>query len=418
MLHVCRYMCILILYTILVSRIDGCCRHVAASLFDIMEFQADNQVSSVTSGICCWKQRVVNQQSAVSAMELPSALDTSETSRFAVQEDAHRDLDDTQIHLPPVLSFIESVKHNCPQACMLDACEIRKKEVRETMDLSVPTPSEKFNIFLSCHQCQLNHCSEECFEEFETFLHYSQQEISHIEEATRGQHLNTNWLNMRKHLLTSSIFKKVCHSRNEIKTAISLLNGATFSEDSLPQHIEFGRRFEDKARNQFLKAHKYEHKSSNIIIPGLMMNSEYPLLGASPDGILLCDKCGGKALVEIKCISSKRNFQPCTALLLTNVAEKRDGNIVMNVKHSYYYQIQGQMAISGIKKCHVVAYTHKGIHVMTVPFDHEFWGEVSTTLNDFYKNTYFHIQCAPYILQRCWVTELICPANCSALQQL
>ena len=47
--------------------------------------------------------------------------------------------------------------------------------------------------------------------------------------------------------------------------------------------------------------------------------------------------------------------------------------IAINPKHAYYYQIQGQMVMTGIKLCHLVGYTLKEIYAVKVPFDQQFW---------------------------------------------
>ena len=50
-------------------------------------------------------------------------------------------------------------------------------------------------------------------------------------------------------------------------------------------------------------------------------------------------------------------------MLCSKVFEQgSDGTITINKKHQYYFQIQAQMAVTGIKKCSLVGYTHKGIH--------------------------------------------------------
>ena len=224
---------------------------------------------------------------------------------------------------------------------------------------------------------------------------YSELESAQIEEATRGQDQNQNWHNMRKYLLTSSVFKKICHSQNPIKTAVSLLNGPGFSDDNVPQHIQFGYKFENKARTQFMRTHQYHHRECTIQVPGFIVHSAFPFLGTSPGGILSCNKSCGKALVEVKCLSSKINFQPTTALIMN---KDDDGKVAMNTSHGYYYQIQGKMAISGIHKCHLVAYTHKGIHVMTINFDPEFWQSVHAKLMEFYQYSYFPVLHAPFII--------------------
>ena len=355
---------------ILICRIDGCCRHAAATLFEVMDFQADNNVASVTSGLCVWKQRIINTPSAVLAAELPSALDTREHSRAALQEEGHRATHIEQGHGPPLEIFLNSVKQHTPGACMLDAWEVRHHNNSSHVDLPVLATEAKMSVFLSCHNCSNGtFCDEECWQELESYMVYSELESAQIEEATRGQHQNQNWHNMRKYLLTSSVFKKICHSQNPKKTAFSLLNGPGFSDDNVPQHIQFGYKFENKARTQFMRTHQYHHRECTIQVPGFIVHSAFPFLGTSPDGILSCNKCGGKALVEVKCLSLKRNFQPTTALIMNKVAKKDDdGKVVMNTSHGYYYQIQGQwhtqMSPGGI-------YTQRN-----TCYDHQFWSRI------------------------------------------
>ena len=51
-------------------------------------------------------------------------------------------------------------------------------------------------------------------------------------------------------------------------------------------------------------------KSSDFVI-----SSDYPFLGASPDGLVSCDCCG-EGLVEIKCPFRYRNMTPDCAIAL------------------------------------------------------------------------------------------------------
>ena len=41
--------------------------------------------------------------------------------------------------------------------------------------------------------------------------------------------------------------------------------------------------------------------------------------------------------------------------------------------HKYFAQIQGQLGIVGCSKCELVVFTTKGIHVIDVPFDVDYY---------------------------------------------
>jgi hypothetical protein len=54
-------------------------------------------------------------------------------------------------------------------------------------------------------------------------------------------------------------------------------------------------------------------------------------------------------------------------------------------RHKYFYQIHGQLAVSGLEKCILVAYTQKGIYTVDVTFDKDFWDEAERRLSNFYR---------------------------------
>ena len=380
-----------------ISRADGCCRHVAATLFEIQRYQNDREQLSVTSGSCIWTPKAGPSTGAVKAIGLKVGRDD--------MDDSHSDMNDVDDEnvigdKPSVASFMETVKQHFPDACILDTYEVREKIPAKVPTLDVLTPQNLVDIFIAGHDCiESDNCTDTCLDELEQCLTYAPEDILKIEKATRGQAENENWHVMRNRIVTASKFKLVCHSTNETKTAINLLTGRSFNPDYPPVHIRFGQDFESTARDRFLKAHKYHHRSCHIDLVGLYMHPDYPFLGASPDGILCCKDCG-KSLVEIKCLSSKRNFSPSTALLLNNVCiRKQDDTIAINPKHAYYYQIQGQMAMTGIKLSHLVGYTLKGIYAVQVPFDQRFWDTLSEKLRQFYRCAYYpllHVRSSHY----------------------
>ena len=344
---------------------------------------------------CQWEPKAVPGIEAVRVSELRINLDKAD-------DECQSDDETVQgiIAMPSAAAFIEAVKKHQPDACMLDAYERLPQKAQVIEEMPVMTPQSKLDIFLSCHTCNIDgFCDNTCFEELSLFMRYSEEENAPIESTTRGQASNANWHIMRENLLTPSSFKTICHSTNGTKTAVALFNGPTFDQSNPPVHIRFGQRFEAVARDQFMKAHKYNHQSCKVNIPCLCMNTEYPFLAASPDGVLSC-KEGPQALVEIKCLSSKRNFNSSLALVRADICKRQDGALVMNTKHQYYYQVQGQMALTGIHQCHLVGFTNKGIAVVTVNFDPLFWEIIHKKLTNFLCTAHLPMLTATYVNQR------------------
>ena len=67
----------------------------------------------------------------------------------------------------------------------------------------------------------------------------------------------------------------------------------------------WGCQHENEALNTFSLKMKSQHTNFKIEQCGLFLNPEFPYLGASPDGLALCDCCECM-LVEIKCPYCKR----------------------------------------------------------------------------------------------------------------
>jgi len=81
-----------------------------------------------------------------------------------------------------------------------------------------------------------------------------------------------------------------------------------FSRDSLqPQDIshlpavKWEIEKEEIARSAYVAKVSVLHQGFECQSSGLVVNCRYPHLGASPDGLVSCDCCFGKGIVEIKC---------------------------------------------------------------------------------------------------------------------
>ena len=121
----------------------------------------------------------------------------------------------------------------------------------------------------------------------------------------------------------------------------------------------------------------------------LCKDDQCSFLGCSPDGIIDCRICG-RFLLEVKCSFKYKSFHPRTALKMSSICTENDnGTLSLKTSHPYFYQIQGQMAVTGISKCVLVFYTHKGIHCVDIDFSDDFWRQCREKLMSFYSQSYF-----------------------------
>lgn len=121
---------------------------------------------------------------------------------------------------------------------------------------------------------------------------------------------------------------------------------------------------------------------------GLFINPNYPFLGASPDGLI-----GADAIVEVKCTFAAREMNIKPGKMFPFLMNNDDGEIVVNPRHKFFAQIQGQLAISQRLRCYFVVYTFKQVSVTEVTFDEQVWNDsMLPKLQYFYEKHY-----CPYV---------------------
>ena len=69
-----------------------------------------------------------------------------------------------------------------------------------------------------------------------------------------------------------------------------------------------------------------------------------------------------------------------------SIVSRKNGKPKLKHTHNYYYQVQGQLAITGRLWCDFIIYTAKDICVERILFDSEFWSSMEAKLVDFYIN--------------------------------
>jgi len=92
-------------------------------------------------------------------------------------------------------------------------------------------------------------------DKFLDILQYTAEDIEVIETSTCGQSTNEVWTEMRKYLLTASLFKRVVSNINSSRKAPSLLNtilkcSSVFEADErMPAHLEWSIKKESMAKS-------------------------------------------------------------------------------------------------------------------------------------------------------------------------
>ena len=118
---------------------------------------------------------------------------------------------------------------------------------------------------------------------------------------------------------------------------------------------------------------------------GDVISNTMPWPAASPDRRVI-DKEFGYGLVETKCPFTFRILTPEEACSDPSFyCHLIDGKPELKKDHHYYYQVQGQMGLSGLKWCDSVVFFQKGLIVQRIKFDELFWNSMIVKLRNFYQ---------------------------------
>lgn len=211
-----------------------------------------------------------------------------------------------------------------------------------------------------------------------------------IEEKTVGQDKNNYWFEERKNRITSSQAHKVFIRKRNFESLVVSLRGKTNYPKFVQKALNHGKKFEKVAMQKFHDLMVYRLQKPVIIrSTGLVVQPYLFWVGASPDGLLLEDS--GPALIEIKCPYSKRKLKPIEIVKDEKFyVGLKDGKPFLKKNHpfGYFTQVQIALGLSQIEKCYFIVYTFQGIILCEVFFDEEYFTEVMTKLNDFYRFYY------------------------------
>lgn len=236
----------------------------------------------------------------------------------------------------------------------------------------------------------------QCFEYMST-MKLSPDEVKDIEIATRGQADSKLWLALHNGRITSSRFGEILHRRASTnpRRLVKDIMGYGEKMKHLPPQIRWGKDNEFTARICYIES---RHKNGETMVfepTGLHLLPEKSYLGASSDGKLLCtsvDTCCYGCL-EIKCPYSI-DGTVTIALTPNEIAENfgknffmqkgDDGLLHLPKSHSYYAQVQGEMAIMDVEWCDFVVYSNGEVTVDRIVADFDYWTELNEVLDNFY----------------------------------
>ena len=287
-----------------------------------------------------------------------------------------------------------------PRSSVLTAVYRQESTTPLTSAASVHLPATILSYFdpkyIQLSPSQLKIESRHVFKEE---LTVTPTEAKFLSESTILQSLSLVWHEHRKGPLTASQFGSICHTNftSPSSTLVSsILNRQKFSSPAL----KWGLDNEATAKEAYYTKMSELHSQFSIHSCGLQINTLYPHLGASPDGIISC-LCCGDGLVEVKCPYSIRDESPTTTEKANFYLKPLpDGGRALSKSHNYYYQVQGQLIILNLPFCDFVCWTPNGMHVERIERDDMFCEAMLSTLETFFVDEVLPATCSDWPIAR------------------
>ena len=266
-------------------------------------------------------------------------------------------------------------------------CDENVEYVEEVEAVEIFSISNIRDDFVSLHNIQnsaVESVDPQLVSQFFEAIAITQEQADMINEKTKGQGENQLWSKQRVGRITASNFYIICHLRettNKDNTLKELLHYCPLPPERTPVQFQWGHDKEQAAIDLYIKKCQKKHQGLCVCKSALVINTSWPHLGASPDGIRYCECCG-KRVVEIKSLFSKRNLPPHIAA--SEYIIKVTGKYQLKTETRWYYQIQGELAATCLKNAAFIIYTNKGILIIEVEFNMEFWNAMLKKLTDVY----------------------------------
>lgn len=350
----------------------GRCSHVAALLYVLLNYLDDCDEDNVpcTSKVCSWNQgRKRKEPHKADEQQYTNKNDMSKRRSYDPGRSLTRPIDKRKIN--NLLSDLQLINASRKAPSMW---QLILQPQYEDYVLEKP---RKSHLKTLVYRLTTNVCNNR---------------TGPVDITLGAQSNDDKWWQYRKILITASKIKLFKSDKTDDQI-FALVKSQLWAEQNITtEAMHYGRVNEDIARQKYedftSKKFSYEVKSS-----GLWVNSKYPGLGASPDGLISDPLKNTTGVLEIKCPKILEKYNPtdlhfltpqqrnsfcCTLLSQTSMKLKRS--------HPYYYQIQTQMAITERLWCDFVIWTPKGFHVEKIYYDGNFIEPALKHVSAFHQN--------------------------------
>ena len=205
------------------------------------------------------------------------------------------------------------------------------------------------------------------------------KEAKRIQVETKAQAASERWHKEREGRLTASTFGQIV---NRKKVTEKFIQSTYYPKAFTSTATSYGTTKEETAKQLYREKFPNRHVHDS----GLMLQPALPFLGATADAII-CDE-GETGLLEIKSPFAARDMTitEAAATIKDFYVVSNGQDLTVSKEHNCYYQIQGQLLLSGLNFCDFVLYTRKDLYTQRVYKDIQFINAMISKLHDFHVN--------------------------------
>ena len=148
-------------------------------------------------------------------------------------------------------------------------------------------------------------------------------------------------------------------------------------------YFRWGCSHEADAVKAYIEAKSATHSNFRVQDAGLFISLEKPYIGATPDGIVMCDCCQKRTL-EVKCPHCFKDNLPDEDVKGFCMKKDERGSWTLRRDHTYYYQVQVQLNVCEVESGDFVVWTKGGIVVETIFKDKRFYDAALPLVEHFF----------------------------------
>ncbi|XP_025765083.1 uncharacterized protein LOC112847531 [Oreochromis niloticus] len=368
------------------------CTHVAALLFKVEATVRIRGTRTVTDEPAYWvlpgnmtriqpevAHSIDFSSAAAQKRELDEIINTPSASRGKRRRSQKRHIPIATLEdLPPLLDTLQ--KHSkAVTLCGVENYYTNYTTQSPTLPQSLACLHNRDAESLGLPDLQV-HCLK-----FLTAAGVTEAQAEEIEAQTRSQHMTPAWFRWRAGRITASAMHAVLATSLDTP-AHSVVNRVCYPEKTFSTvQTRWGVEHEEDARKAYKEIMASHHRNLQVRLCGFCVNN-FPEVGASPDGLTICDCCG-KGCLEIKCPFKQRMASIKEALAAQDkdfCLEVAANGLQLKQAHPYYCQVQTQIFVTGANHCDLVVWTQRDLAVIRIFPAVDFWKPRLKQAQDFF----------------------------------